>query len=104
MRQKPTGRPSSSEQIIRDIKPKINLNSVFAGQTVGIREVADQIWLVSFMHYDFGFFDKEEGRVEPGPNPFAPEKVLPMSPVWTARHWRPQGGSNPRCRRERAES
>ena len=67
MRQKPTGRPSSSEQIIRDIKPKINLNSVFAGQTVGIREVADQIWLVSFMHYDLGFFDKEEGRVEPGP-------------------------------------
>jgi len=60
---------------------KINLSSVFAGQMVGIREVADQIWLVSFMHYDLGFFDKEEGRVEPGPNPFAPEKVLTMSPV-----------------------
>ena len=60
---------------------KINLSSVFAGQMVGIREVADQIWLVSFRHYDLGFFDKEEGRVEPGPNPFAPEKVLTMSPV-----------------------
>ena len=47
---------------------------MFAGQTVGIREVADQIWLVSFMHYDLGFFDKDEGRIEPAPNPFAPVK------------------------------
>jgi putative transposase len=60
---------------------KINLSTVFAGQVVGIREVADDIWLVSFMHYDLGFFDKERGRVEPAPNPFAPEKVLTMSPV-----------------------
>jgi putative transposase len=60
---------------------KINLSKVFAGQMVGIREVADQIWLVSFMHYDLGFFDKDEDRVEPGPNPFAPDKVLTMCPV-----------------------
>jgi len=52
---------------------------VFAGQLVGIREVADRIWLVSFMEYDLGFFDEQENRVEPvGHNPFAP-KVLPMS-------------------------
>ena len=60
---------------------KINISTVFGGQTVGIREVADQIWLVSFMQYDLGFFDKDEGRIEPAPNPFAPEKVLTMSPV-----------------------
>ena len=54
---------------------KINLSTVFAGQKVGIREVADNIWLVSFMDYDLGFFDEEVGRVEPGPNPFIPEKV-----------------------------
>ena len=60
---------------------KINLSTVFAGQTVGIREVADQIWLVSFMHYDLGFFDKDEGWIDPAPNPFAPEKALTMSPV-----------------------
>ena len=59
---------------------KINLSSVFGGQYVGIREVADQIWLVSFMDYDLGFFDQDEDRVEPvGHNPFAP-KVLPMRP------------------------
>lgn len=54
-------------------KRKINLSTVFAGQNVGIREVADGIWLVSFLKYDLGFFDAEEGRVEPGPNPFLPE-------------------------------
>ena len=59
---------------------KINLSRVFAGQIVGIREVDDQIWLVSFLDFDLGFFDREEGRVEPAPNPFVPEKVLTMSP------------------------
>ncbi len=52
---------------------KINLSTVFAGQKVGIREVADKIWLVSFMEYDLGFFDEDEGRVEPSTNPFIPE-------------------------------
>jgi putative transposase len=33
---------------------KINLSVVFAGQNVGVREVADHIWLISFMHYDLG--------------------------------------------------
>jgi len=60
---------------------KINFSTVFGGQHIGIREVADRIWLVSFMEFDIGFFDEEENRVEPvGINPFAP-KVLPMSPV-----------------------
>jgi putative transposase len=58
---------------------KINLSQVFAGQNVGIKEVAEKIWLVSFMHYDLGFFDHEAGRVECAPNPFG-AKVLPMSP------------------------
>jgi putative transposase len=59
---------------------KINLSCVFAGQRVGIKEVSEKIWLVSFMKYDLGFFDEECGRVECAPNPFA-AKVLPMSPV-----------------------
>jgi len=59
---------------------KINLSVVFAGQTVGIREVSDQIWLVSFMDFDLGFFDQDEDRVEPAQNPFL-LKVLPMCPV-----------------------
>ena len=59
---------------------KINLSQVFAGQKVGVKEVSDQIWLVTFMHYDLGFFDHETCRVEPADNPFE-AKVLPMSPV-----------------------
>jgi putative transposase len=61
-------------------KRKINLSVVLGGQHVGIREVADRIWLVSFMEYDLGFFDEDENRVEPAGNPFIP-KVLPMSSV-----------------------
>jgi putative transposase len=52
-------------------KRKINLSTVFAGQNVGIKEVSDKIWLVSFMKYDLGFFDHEAGRVECAENPFA---------------------------------
>ena len=59
---------------------KINLSIVFAGQSVGIKEVSEMIWLVSFVHYDLGFFDHETGRVECADNPFATQ-VLPMSSV-----------------------
>jgi len=58
---------------------KINLSQVFAGQMVGIKQVDARIWLVSFMHYDLGYFDDETCRLEPVANPFGP-KVLPMSP------------------------
>jgi putative transposase len=59
---------------------KINLSAVFAGQNVGVKQVSDQIWLVSFMDYDLGFFDDETCRLESAHNPFEPT-VLPMSPV-----------------------
>src|SRR5512139_494228 len=58
---------------------KINVSTVFAGQDVGVRQVSDRIWLVSFMDYVLGYFDDEECRLEPIDNPFSP-KVLPMSP------------------------
>ena len=48
---------------IRWGRRKIDLSIVFAGQNVGVREVADKIRLVSFMNYDLGFFDQERGRV-----------------------------------------
>jgi putative transposase len=57
---------------------KVNLSQVFAGQQVGVRQVTDRIWLVSFMDYDLGYFDDESCRLEPIENPFSP-KVLPMS-------------------------
>jgi len=58
---------------------KVNLSHVFAGQQVGVRQVTERIWLVSFMEYDLGYFDDETCRLEPIQNPFSP-RVLPMSP------------------------
>jgi putative transposase len=44
---------------------KINLSKAFAGQNVGVRQVSDRIWLVSFMDYDLGYLDNETCRLEP---------------------------------------
>jgi len=58
---------------------KVNLSHVFAGQNVGVSQVGERTWLVTFMRYDLGYFDDETCRLEPIENPFAP-KLLPMSP------------------------
>jgi len=58
---------------------KINVSQVFAGQKVGVKQVDDHIWLVTFMHYDLGYFDDETCRLEPIGDPFGP-RLLPMSP------------------------
>jgi len=58
---------------------KVNLSHALAGQHVGVTQVSDRIWLVSFMQYDLGYFDDETCRLEPIQNPFG-SKVLPMSP------------------------
>jgi putative transposase len=57
---------------------KVNLSQVFAGQNVGVTQVGERVWLVTFMRYDLGYFDDETCRLEPIDNPFTP-KVLPMS-------------------------
>jgi putative transposase len=56
---------------------KVNLSHVFAGQNVGVTQVGERVWLVTFMRYDLGYFDDETCRLEPIENPFGP-KVLPM--------------------------
>ena len=56
---------------------KINLGTAFAVQNVGIKQINEHIWLVTFMHYDLGFFDDEICCLEPADNPFQ-AKVLPM--------------------------
>ena len=54
---------------------KVNLSLVFSGQDVGVKEVEDKIWLVSFMDYDLGYFDEETKNLQPLRYPFAPEIV-----------------------------
>jgi hypothetical protein len=55
----------------------VNLSHVFAGQNVGVTQVGERVWLVTFMRYDLGYFDDETCRLEPIENPFGPQ-VLPV--------------------------
>ena len=47
-------------------------------QRLGIKEVDDGIWIVSFMHYDLGYIDLEQKTLQPLDNPFG-ARLLPMS-------------------------
>ena len=59
-------------------RKKINISTVLAGQRLGIKEVDQGIWLVSFMHYDLGYIDLEQRTLQPLDNPFG-TRLLPMS-------------------------
>ena len=59
-------------------RKKINISTVLAGQRLGIKEVDQGIWLVSFMHYDLGYIDLEQRTLQPTDSPFGPG-VSPMS-------------------------
>jgi hypothetical protein len=60
-------------------RKKINISTVLAGQKLGIKEVDEGIWLVSFMHYDLGYFDLEQKTLQPLDNPFGPKPVTDVS-------------------------
>ena len=51
------------------------MSVVLAGQTLGIKEVDEGIWLVSFMDYDLGYVDLEQKTLQPLDNPFGPRVV-----------------------------
>jgi hypothetical protein len=59
-------------------RKKINISTVLAGQRLGIKEVDEGIWVVSFVSYDLGFIDLEQRTLQPLDNPFGP-RLLPMS-------------------------
>lgn len=59
-------------------RKRINLSTVLAGQRLGIKEVDEGIWIVSFMRYDLGFIDLEQKTLQPLDNPFGPG-LSPMS-------------------------
>ena len=59
-------------------RKKINISTVLAGQTIGIKVVEDGIWLASFMHYDLGYFDLGQKTLQPLNNPFG-SSLPPMS-------------------------
>lgn len=59
-------------------RKKINISTVLAGQKVGVKEVDEGIWLVSFLHYDLGYIDLEQKTLQPLDNPFG-SRLSPMS-------------------------
>ncbi len=59
-------------------RKRINVSTVLAGQRLGIKEVDEGIWIVSFMSYDLGFIDLEQKTLQPLDNPFGP-RMSPMS-------------------------
>jgi len=59
-------------------RKRVNLSHVFAGQRVGIKEVDEGTWIVSFMHHDLGYIDLEQKTLQPLDNPFG-LRVSPMS-------------------------
>ena len=59
-------------------RKKINISTVLAGQKLGIKEVDEGIWLVSFMHYDLGYIDLEQRTLQPLDNPFG-SRLSPLS-------------------------
>jgi hypothetical protein len=86
-------------------RKKINISTVLAGQLVGLKEVEEGIWLVSFMHDDLRYIDLEQKTLQPIDNPFGTRvspisklrnTVLPVSPGRTTAIWRRGWDSNPR--------
>ena len=59
-------------------RKKINISTALAGQRLGIKEVDDGIWLVTFMQYDLGYIDLEQRTLQPIDNPFG-TRLSPMS-------------------------
>ena len=74
---------------------KVNLSTVFAGQKVGIKQIDDHIWLVSFMHYDLRYIDLEGACLQIIDTPFSARVSCPdagrrtrVSPFMTRRRAR----------------
>ena len=59
-------------------RKKINISTGMAGHRLGIKEVDEGIWLVSFMHYDLGYINLEQKTLQTIDIPFS-TRLSPMS-------------------------
>jgi len=57
---------------------KVRLSLALAGQLVGIRELDDGRWLISYCSLDLGYFDGSTTLIPIQPNPQGTNEVLPM--------------------------
>jgi putative transposase len=51
-------------------RQKIHLSRAFANHSVGLNEVDESIWSVTFMDYELGYFDEESRKFAPKDDPF----------------------------------
>ena len=51
-------------------RQKFDVSIVLADQSLGITDVDDGIWLLSFMHYDLGCIDLDPRTLQTIDNPF----------------------------------
>lgn len=51
---------------------KVFISDVFGGQEVGLLEVEEGIWSVTFMDFPLGYFSADSNLFNPGTNPFLP--------------------------------
>jgi hypothetical protein len=88
----------ASEALGRQNSTPTTSSRQIAGQRVGVKQVEEKIWLVSFMRYDLGFFDHETCQVECAPNPFTAKvfaascAVASRSKTWIRTASRLSGG------------
>ena len=66
-------------------RKKTSASTAPAGQKLGITEVDDGIWLVSFLDYDPGYIDLEQRTLQTIDNPFG-TRLSPMSLVRSVTH------------------
>jgi hypothetical protein len=66
-------------------RKRINVSTVLAGQRLGVKDVDEGIWIVSFMRYDLGYVDLEQKTLRPLDNPFGP-RLLPTYVLGTDRY------------------
>ncbi len=51
-------------------RKRVSISHVLAGRRLGIKEVDEGIWIVSFMQNDLGYIDLEQKTLQPLDNPF----------------------------------
>ena len=80
-------------------RKKINVSTVLDGQRLGIRQVDDDNWLISFMHYSLEYIGLEQRPLQSIDDPFG-TRLSPVSQVRSVAHVSGPESCQPRAPRE----
>lgn len=51
-------------------RKRLYVGTVFGGENLGIKKIEEDVWRLTFMHYDLGFFDMNNPVIQISNNPF----------------------------------